>query len=446
MQMITVRVLSGAFSLLLLSSQPLVASEDVEPLPEPLTLEYALSLVEAGHPSIRQQMAAQARSEAELAGGEADNALSVSIEGHARWVQPSSIYDDDDITDDHKLSLFVRKPLYDFGRTEARRNAATQGSVGAEQRYQAALQQRKVEVMRAYFDVVLSDLSYSRENEQLAIDFIELDRLRDRHELGQASDVQLFELESRYQATRTQFTLSQTRQRASRAKLANLLDRPGMLPSTVQRPKLDYHKRDLPEYEELVELAMSENPQLQALQAESEAARQRVEAARASGAPRLDGELEASNYSRELGSSDRLRAGIYLELPLYTGGRVDAAVAARQAELYEVQARLDEARYALRQQLLDTWLELRTLSLKREHAYAELDFRELYLDQSRTNYELEFKADLGDAMVRMSDAQIELARNDYDYAIVWEQLLVLTGGKLPDDTAETPAEDEERNG
>ncbi|HEY9148561.1 MAG TPA: TolC family protein, partial [Gammaproteobacteria bacterium] len=152
------------------------------------------------------------------------------------------------------------------------------------------------------------------------------------------------------------------------------------------------------------------------------------------------------NYSRELGSSDRLRAGIYLELPLYTGGRVDAAVAARQAELYEVQARLDEARYALRQQLLDTWLELRTLSLKRERAYAELDFRELYLDQSRTNYELEFKADLGDAMVRMSDAQIELARNDYDYAIVWEQLLVLTGGKLPDDTAETPAEDEERNG
>ncbi|MCW8927754.1 MAG: TolC family protein [Gammaproteobacteria bacterium] len=444
MQIKSLGSLSAALSLLILLSQPLVASDTIEPLPEPLTLEHALSLVETGHPALRRQIAAQARSEAELEGVEANNAPSVSIEGHARWVQPSSVYDDDDITDDHKLSLFVRKPLYDFGRTEAQRNAAAQGQLSAEQRYRWALQQRKVEVMRAYFDVVLSDLAYNRENEQLAIDFIELDRLRDRHELGQASDVQLFELESRYQATRTQFNLSQTRQRATRARLANLLDRPGMLPSTVQRPKLDYHKRELPEYEELVALALAENPQLRALQAELQAAQQQIEAARAGGSPRLDGELEASSYSRDMGSRDRVRAGVYLEFPLYTGGRIDAAVAARRADLYEIQARLDETRYALRQQVLDAWLDLQSLSLKRERAYAELDFRELYLDQSRTNYELEFKADLGDAMVRMSDAQIALARNDYEYAIAWEQLLVLTGGKLTGDEAVKPAEGEER--
>lgn len=432
--------------LLVLFAPPLVIAESPEPLPEPLSLEHALSLVEAEHPALRRQMAAQSRAEAELAGAEANNGVSVSIEGRARWVQPADIAADDDVTDDHKLSLFVRKPLYDFGLTEAQRKAARQGRLGSDQRYQAALQQRRVEVMSAFFDVLLADLQNGRDLEELATAFIELDRVRDRQEMGQASDIQVLELESNYEAVRTRLNLSQARQRATRARLANILDRPGMLPSNLLRPDLDYHKRELPEYEKLVELVLEENPQLLALQADLQAAQKRVEAARATGSPRIDGELEASSYSRELGSSDRWRAGIYLEMPLYTGGRVDAEVARRQSEVYEIQASLDEARYTLRQQVLDAWLELRSLSLKRERAYAEQDYRELYLDRSRANYEMEFKADLGDAMVRLTEAQLETARNEYEFAIAWEQLLVLTGGKMPSDEAETPAEGEERNG
>jgi outer membrane protein TolC len=413
---------------------------EAEPLPEPLTLEYALSLAGTEHPDVLSRQAAQARTEAEVMGVEADNALSVSVEGRARWVRPPSIAEDDAVTDDHKLSLVARKPLYDFGRTEARRTAALKANLGSEQRYQGAVFERRVEIMRAFFDVLLADLEYARDNEALAVAYISLDRLRNRQELGQASDIAVFELESEYQGVRTQLNLSETRQRATRARLANILGRPGMLPSNLRRPDLDYHKRELPEYEALVEAALQGNPQINALQAELVAAQKRLEAARAGGGPRLDGELEASNYSRELGSSDRWRAGVTLEVPLYTGGRVDAAVAAQRADVYRIQAELDRARYDLRQQVLDTWLELQSLKLKRERAYSQQDFRELYLDRSRANYEMEFKADIGDAMVRLSEAQLALARNNFDYAITWEQLLALTGGELPGGESKAPAE------
>ena len=410
----------------------------VEPLPEPLTLEYALSLIDEGHPDLLAEQAEQAQLAAQLQAADARNALDVSVEGRARWVGPASISaEDEDATDDHKLSLFVRKPLYDFGRTDALREAARQASLGREQRYQAVRDKRRIAIMQAFFDVLLSDLEYARDNEALAVAYIVLDRLRNRQELGQASDLAILEKEAEYQQVRYQLAQSETRQRATRARLANLLNRPGMLPSNLRRPQLEYKQRTLPEFEPLVELAMQQNPEIRAMQAELVAAQQRIEAARAEQLPRLDGELEASSYSREMGSYDRWRAGVTLQVPLYSGGRVDAAVAAQRAQQYAVQARLDKARYDLRQSVLDLWLELQNLRLQQDRANSERDFRELYLDQSRANYEMEFTADLGDAMVRLSESQRGLAQTEYQLAITWERLDALIGASSKDVLAAT---------
>ena len=397
-----------------------------EPLPDPLTLEYALSLIDEGHPDLLAEQAEQAQLLAQLQGIDALNALDISVEGRARWVGPPSI-EDEDVTDDHKLSLYVRKPLYDFGRTDALRQATQQASLGREQRYQAVRDKRRIAIMQAFFDALLSDMEYARDNEALAVAYIALDRLRNRQELGQASDIAILEKEAEYQRVRYQLAQSETRQRATRARLANLLNRPGMLPSNLRKPELDYQQRKLPEFETLVEQAMQKNPELLALQAELAAAQQRIEAARAEQWPRLDGELEASSYTRELGSYDRWRAGVTLQVPIYSGGRVDAAVANQQAQQYAVQARLDKARFDLRQSVLDLWLELQTLRLQQEKANSEQDYRELYLDRSRANYEMEFTADLGDAMVRLSEAQLGLAQTEYQLAIAWERLDALAG-------------------
>jgi outer membrane protein TolC len=418
----------------------------VEPLPEPLTLEYALSLTDTMHPDLLLQRSARLRSDAELQSAEADTAASLTIEGRARWVQPPDVAPSSDVTDDHKLSLLLRKPLYDFGQSSSRYQAALQDNISSEQRYQALLLQRRVTIMRAFFDVLLADMEYARDNEALATAFIAFDRLRTRQELGQASDIAVAELESGYQQARLQLNLSETRQRATRARLANVLGHPGMLSSNLTKPTLDYDKRKLPEYEKLLKRAMNASPLLKALQAQLTAAQQRLEAARAGDMPRLDAELEASDYSRDLGSSDHWRAGINLSVPLYTGGRVDAVAAQQQSEVYRIQALLEQAKYDLRQQVLDMWLELQTLKLRRERASKQQDYRELYLDQSRANYEMEFKSDLGDAMVRLSEAQLALAKNNFDFAIAWEQLAALVGGPINDVTVNTPpAENPQRS-
>ncbi len=439
--MATSKVLRSPRTLLFLLALTLsgraIAQESVE-LPQPLTLEYALSLVDSAHPSMQQAHAAQQAAAARLQASEAQDDLSVSLEARARWVQPPSSVSDE-VTDDHKGSLFVRKSLYDFGRSSALQLAARSESQAMVVRYQSQRDKHRIAIMRAFFEVLLADQENFRDNESLAIAYISLDRLRTRQELGQTSDIEVLEQESLYQGVRYRLLESESRQRLTRSQLANLLNLPGQLPADLVTPTFTHAERPLPDYEPMLALAQQHNFSLQSLQLELEAAQQRVTNARSDTLPQLNGELEASTYSRELGSSDRWRAGVTLSVPIYNGNRVDAAIATAQAEVMRLRANILQARQELRQALLEKWFALQRLKLQREQASSELDYRELYLDRSRANYEMEVKADLGDAMVRLSDAQLALIKNDFDTALAWETLRALVGVELEQLIAMTAA-------
>lgn len=434
---VALRLISAPLLLFFLCSNSGTFAATPDALPQPLTLEYALTLVDADHPSLQQAYAAQLAAQAHQLASEAQDDVSVSLEARARWVRPPATVGQD-VLDDHKGSLFVRKSLYDFGRSGAQQQAAGSEVQAMDVRYQSQYEQRRLAIMRAFFDVLLADQENFRDNEALAVAYIELDRLRTRKELGQTSDIEVLEQERHYQAMRYQLLQSESRQRLARSTLANQLNRPGELPSELATPDFNHAAAPLPEYEQLLPLAQQHNPTLQALQLELDAAQRRVVSARSEKLPRLDAELEASSYSRELGSNDRWRAGITLSVPIYNGDRINAAVAREQAAVMRLQAALGQAQQELRQTLLDSWFALQQLVLQREQAKSELNYRELYLDRSRANYEMEVKADLGDAMVRLSDAQLALVKNDFDTALAREQLRVLLGVGLEELAMKSP--------
>lgn len=395
-------------------------------LPEPLTLEFALSLADEGHPGLVEREAALARSRAELDAAAARDGLSARLVARGRFVdtQSSVSYQEHD---DHSLRLSVRKPLWDFGRGDAARKAA-QGVVERERWLLAdARHMRRMEIVRAYFDVLLADLEYSHENEAMAIAFVTLNRARERNMLGQVSDIDLFERESTYQRVRRDRYAAAARQRASRARLANVLNRPGELSSRLAPPALSVFDRAAPDHADLEREALDNNTSIKAARAGVEAARLSVAEARASDGPLLSAEVETGAGTRPANANDALRIGVILELPLTSGGRVEAEVAKREAEVTAASARLRQAELDVRQTLLDHWLALETLTAERDSARAFADYRDLYLDRSRALYEHEVRADLGDAMVRISESIVRSARADYELALVWGRIHGLLG-------------------
>ena len=421
--------LSGLLLLCLTSTglaEQAAQSARPEPLPEPLTLEQALKLADEPHPDLLTAEASVQAARARLEGAQANDDLDIYMEGAVSYVDPPD-YSLDQSNDDHRLTLNVDKTLYDFGRTSSATDAATRDVASQKLLQVSTRQQRRLEIMRRFFDVVLADLQYYRYNEEMAVEYVALDRLRDRHELGQVSDLALLEKESAYQRVRHLRARSQNQQRISRAQLALALNRPGQLPSTVVPPDLPQITQELPEVEMLQRLALEENPVVNALREQVEASHSRVASARAGDNPVVSGKLQAGTYSRERMSYDDMRAELSIKVPLYDGSRTDAAVASEKARLFELQSRLTRAERDVQQQVLELWLELDALRTRREQRQTEQSYRELYLDRSRALYELEVKADLGDAMVRFTEAERNARETDYETALAWAQLNALLG-------------------
>jgi outer membrane protein TolC len=137
--------------------------------------------------------------------------------------------------------------------------------------------------------------------------------------------------------------------------------------------------------------------------------------------------VEVSKYAREAGGYDSWRAGVVLDIPLETSGKKKAAIEKNQAELIKTKADLELQRRRVRQAVLEIRNEIIALNVERESVIALMDYRDLYLDRSRAIYQMEVKADLGDAEAKMSDAILKVAQNKFAIALAWARMEALLG-------------------
>ncbi|MEJ2396765.1 MAG: TolC family protein [Gammaproteobacteria bacterium] len=413
---------------LALSAQP-----DKTKLPDTLTLDYALSLADAPHPQLMLQEARLRQAQADQAVVDTDDDARIALQGRLRYVEPPDTYSYLS-HNNSAASVTVTKDLYDFGRQTARSKAASAEVNASQFAFLDARAKRRLVIMQRYFNVILADLKFNRYNEEMAVAYVSYDRMRKRQKVGERSNFQVQKLEARYQQVRYLKVSAENDQRRTRALLADALNHPGELPSDLARPDLSVLKRKLPDYDALLATAMSHNYRIKSLQDKLLAAQQQVEAARASQNPRLYGQVGVYDYARDLGGYDKYRAGIYIKVPLFAGSRTDALTASAQANLYKIQAELKSARMQLQQQVLNTWLDLQNLQARRQEMSVVSNYRDLNLDRSRALYEMEVTADLGDSMVKVTDAEYLSRKADYEMAEAWMKLDILTGQlKLPED-------------
>ncbi|MGB0712774.1 MAG: TolC family protein [Gammaproteobacteria bacterium] len=400
-----------------------------DPLPEPFTLDDAVALGVDGHPSVRQAEAGIGAAEASRLEADALNGFEASVFGRLRYVDPSPVAANQ-TNNDSSFGVRASKRLYDFGRGAAETEAAEAQLQGAMLAVGAARDRQTLEVLRRYFDVIEADLAFNVANEGMSIAFVTADKLKDRQELGQVSDIDVLEADARFQDWRVRVRKAETRQRATRALLAAAYNRPLDLASTVVPAELVGNDRELEEFDVLLSRTLRSSPELTALNARVEAAEARVRAAEAEDSPVLRAEFDATEYNRDFSGRDQWGAALVLEVPLFTGGRAKAKAARRGAELLELEARRDALILDLRQRLLEAWLRVDTARAEVERAVVQLDFRDLYLDRSRALYALEVRSDLGDSMTRWSEAKLDQAQARHALAMAFAHLDALTGDPI----------------
>ena len=412
---------------LCLSQYSIAEQSNTTALPDPLSFQQALSYAsDMNHPDLLQAESVLEQATSELSAARSATDFTADLILEAAYIEPSAIaYDQGN--DDHLARLSINKQLYDFGQSDLKIDSAENDISAVKTHVKYLTRKRQISLARRFFDVILSDLKYAWDNEAMAIAYVRMDRARESHALEKISDVELMEMEDRYEEVRYQRYVSETAQRASRALLAEALNRPGDLPSNLTMPSLQLHKNELPEYEALLKSAMEQNQQLHLLRTQVESTSNRMQAARMQTRPTLNAELQVSEYSQEAGSNDKWRAALNLKIPLLENESMKAQISRYRSQWLKLRAMLAREENRVRHRVLELWQNIRLLNTRREQMLSKMDFRELALDKNRALYEMEVSTNLGDAMVAISEVRYRQAKTDFELTLAWMELKLLLG-------------------
>ena len=405
------------------------AENTASPLPDPLTLEAALSYQNVLHPNIKIKESGLSQAKESLGLTESITDVDIRAIAEARYIEPPNTL----VSlgrEDHRAKITARKTLYDFGRTSHLSNSAKQLVDVAELELNKSIQLHRLEVMQSFFNVILADLRYNYDNEAMAIYFIQYDRAKERYELGQLSEIDVLQKQSEYMEVRRDRFRSEAKQRTTRVAMSEILNTPSQVISRFIPPVLDYSKYKIKDVDQLEAFALNNNIDLKILQKKREKARKIIQSLRANKRPIVSATAEAGIYSRGLGSNNDWLLGLGVEIPLYQGSRVSKSIAVQNEIVQQINYQILHEELQLKKEILSLWLDIDVLLKQRESTEVAVDYRELYLDRARSLYEMEVKTDLGDSMVALTSAARYQAETEFELAMKWERLSYLTQMKL----------------
>lgn len=395
-------------------------------LPNPLSLDYLLEELPVQSPALYIQNAKISKKQSELLGSEVSENWQLDVEGRLSRRDFA-----DKAQDHHRLALHLGKQLYDFGVSKGQALAAEEEVAAESAYYDSLIQNHKLSVMRAFFNVILADFQYRIDNESMAIEYISFDKTKDRHELGQLSDVDLIEAESDYQQVLLKRAKSEQRQLSSRVALANILGFADARPDEIQMPALSaFQARDAKQLklEALYQQLEDQNPDLIRLKKRWLAQQTRINALEKMNRPTFRADAWLGKLSSQPEVRDgNWRADLSMEMPLYDGGQKKSVLLAERAKLTKMAAEYEALAQQLREQIAQVYFDLQLIKTEQNVHQIFGDYADLYLDFSRALYENEKATDLGNSMVRLSQANYNLVAWKFKQALLWSKLDLLLG-------------------
>ncbi|MDH5518362.1 MAG: TolC family protein [Gammaproteobacteria bacterium] len=396
-------------------------------LPDNLGFDMVMKVVDEGQYADALVLKAELESiQSELLTVQGLNDFNINLEAAAQYIEPSQVLTEA-VNDDHQLAIVMKKNLLDAGYSSHKEQSLDTRIKSFDLLMKNRRLEKRIEAARKFFDIKLADLNYAVDNEAISTAYIKFNKTEERNQLKQQSDVELLKAQFEYQQVRARRYQSETMQRISRARFAESISRPKELPAEVIIPDLSFINRERPDYDEILKVVLVNNLELRMQQLQVEAATYELTASRKKHGSTLSTELEWREYSNELPSRNNFRAAIKYSVPLYENDSAKSDVAKARANLQKQQALLLKLESKIRQQSLEVWQQMYVLRARQDSDKVAEEYRELYQDRSRAYYEMEFRTDLGDSFVRVSEARLEKYTNDFELAISWMRLAMLSG-------------------
>lgn len=408
-------------------AEPLAVESEVRvELPSIMSLGQSLELADERHPTLLRHTALVQAGQALLQRNELDDRWKFDLELTARTADLQITRQG--YVDDSRAIFTISKLVWDFGKSAQQDEIARLGVHSAELGLEYARRLQRIQIIKQYFEVLAADYRYLADNEAMTLAYFPFSRAQERQErFDSVSELEVLKNQVDYFDELARRNQSRADQRASRHRLALAMGLPEAKPDALLDPDLSGYQRELPDFDQLLAQVLETSPLLSQKKIELAQLRAEESDLDAGETPDLVFDVQLADYSQDYRARDRGRASLSLRVPLFAGTVTAVERAELLAEISAKEAELLNLEYEIREQVMQWVQDLEILNQQIEQNAQNLEYRERALDKSRMLYEMEVKAEIGQAQADMARLIWQDAQAKYNRALIWEQIDAILG-------------------
>ena len=327
-------------------------------------------------------------------------------------------------------SLKITQLIFDGNST---RNLVRQQKALVESALARLLGAKETTALRAvqvYLEVLRRDEIVRLSEENLGYHDDTLEKINERFESGVGTKVDVIQTRGRQAQSKSNVLLAKRDKEDGRAQFYRVV---GEYPAELVRPNaIPPAPKTL---EETVSVALSNNPNIKAIEAEVQAAISGRKQARGVLFPRFDLELGATrndDTDGSVGPNDDETAVVRMTYNLFRGGADRARLNEAEAQEFAVRESLRSARRAVEEDTTVVWNELQDIVVRLKYLKAHVDSTKEVLSVYREQLTLGKRTllDLLDIQNELLRSQIVLVSGQYAEAFARYRVLASTGNLL----------------
>jgi outer membrane protein/protease secretion system outer membrane protein len=328
-------------------------------------------------------------------------------------------------------SLALRQALIRLPNFADYRRAVAQGKA-ADHRLRSAEQQLAVRVAQAYFDTLLAADQLRITERQASSLSTQLDAARSAFRSGSGTRIEIDEAQSRLKLTEAEALANKNALEIARRRLATMTASNAAELAPLNDVGLDSLQLNPANFTDWFELALKENPDLAAALKSIDAAEWSVDRARAAHLPTLDLVASRTRYDSDSLSTINNRyqvdtLGLQLNVPIYSGGYINADTTQARAREQRALAEHEGIRQELEVRVLKEYTGV-TQGRERLAALEQaLEASRATLNSTRRGIEAGTRNQLDVLNAERDSLAVELAlsRARYEFIINYLRLLAL---------------------
>jgi CheY-like chemotaxis protein len=392
-------------------------------IPNPLSLKQALKIGNNQSLEVQKQRLNIKTEQNNLQTARADFDVQANLD-----LQLAKRDDDDASINDSHAFIYLEKTLFEQ-RIDTNIDSAKQAIMSSEQALNLLQKEKNIDIMQRFFDVILIDMQLETTLERLAISAIRANDIQDDFAIQKAAEVTLLEKRVITQLDVSKRIKIEAKQILKRAQLADIL---GISyenrPDDLLKPKLShYFSKAINSLDNLRKSAFKNNAELQIMHRNLASLKRQIDAHNADYGVVVKGNVRIGEQAYLRDKYGKLRFGISLTMPLGYDNSQQLKITELSIQSQQIELDIKQFKQNLSAQVLTFWLRLNELKQVQKSLITELDYRDLYLERARALYEMELENDIGDALTEFTNSEYKLAKNTFDFVIVFEKLALLTG-------------------